>query len=68
MITIKDYGECKFLKPVDEYKKELLELYQDIGIGIETDTLIQTDLDSMTRIEELIIIIDYMENNLSKNR
>lgn len=63
-MRIKDYGKFEFLKPVDEYKKELLELHQEVGVGIETDTLIKSDLDLIRRWEELIIIISFMEGDL----
>ena len=63
-MSIKNYGEFKFLKSIDEYKKELIELHQEVGFGIATDTLITSDLDLIRRWEELIIIINYMEGNL----
>ena len=43
-MKIKDYGEFKFLKSLDEYKKELIELHNEVGVSIATDTLIKSDL------------------------
>ena len=65
-MKIKDYGEFKFLKPVDEYKKELIELHKEVGVSIATDTLIVSDLDLIRRCEELIIIISFLEENLKE--
>ena len=55
----KDYGKFKFLKSIDDYKKELIDLHKEVGISIATDTLIVSDLDLMRRCEELIIIIAF---------
>lgn len=63
-MKIKDYGEFKFLKSIEEYKKELLELHQEVGVGIATGTLIKSDLDLIRRWEELLIIINYLDGNL----
>lgn len=60
----KDYGKFKFLKSIDDYKKELIDLHKEVGISIATDTLIVSDLDLMRRCEELIIIIAFLEGNL----
>ena len=58
----KDYGKFKFLKSIDDYKKELIDLHKEVGISIATDTLIVSDLDLMRRCEELIIkMIDRVE-------
>lgn len=65
-MKIKDYGEFKFLKSVDEYKKELIELHKEVGVSIATDTLIVSDLDLIRRWEELIIIISFLEGNLKE--
>lgn len=65
-MKIEDYGEFKFLKSLEEYKKELLELHQEVGYSIATDTLIKSDLDSVRRWEELIIIICFLEGNLKE--
>ena len=63
-MKIKDYGELKFLKSLNEYKKELIELHNEVGVSIATDTLIKSDLDLVRRWEELIIIISFLEGNL----
>lgn len=62
----KDYGKFKFLKSIDDYKKELIDLHKEVGISIATDTLIVSDLDLMRRCEELIIIIAFLEGNLKE--
>jgi hypothetical protein len=62
----KDYGKFKFLKSIDDYKKELIDLHKEMGISIATDTLIVSDLDLMRRCEELIIIIAFLEGNLKE--
>lgn len=62
----KDYGKFKFLKSIDDYKKELIDLHKKVGISIATDTLIVSDLDLMRRCEELIIIIAFLEGNLKE--
>lgn len=65
-MKIKDYGEFNFLKSLDEYKKELIELHNEVGVSIATDTLIKSDLDLVRRWEELIIIISFLEGNLKE--
>ncbi len=65
-MKIKDYGEFKFLKPVDEYKKELIELHKELGVSIATDTLIISDLDTIRRCEELVVIISFLEGELKE--
>lgn len=65
-LRLKDYGEFKFLKSLDEYKKELLEVHNEVGVSIETGTLIKSDLDLIRRCEELIIIISFMEGELKE--
>ena len=67
MKTIKDYGELKFLKSLDEYKKELIDLHNEVGVSIATNTLIKTDLELVRRWEELIIIIEFLEGRLNEN-
>lgn len=67
MKTIKDYGELKFLKSLDEYKKELIDLHNEVGVSIATNTLIESDLELVRRWEELIIIIEFLEGGLSEN-
>lgn len=62
----KDYGKFKFLKSINDYKKELIDLHKEVGISIATDTLIVSDLDLMRRCEELIIIIAFLEGNLKE--
>ena len=62
----KDYGKFKFLKSIDDYKKELIDLHKEVGISIATDTLIVSNLDLMRRCEELIIIIALLEGNLKE--
>ena len=62
----KDYGKFKFIKSIDDYKKELIDLHKEVGISIATDTLIVSDLDLMRRCEELIIIIAFLEGNLKE--
>lgn len=42
-MKIEDYGEFKFLKSLDDYKKELSDLHREVGVGIATDTLIMFD-------------------------
>lgn len=54
------------LKSIDEYKKELIELHNELGVGIATDTLIKDDLKMLTRIDELIVIIEFLKNNGAK--
>ena len=63
-MEIKDYGELKFLKSLDEYRTELLSLYHEVGVGIETNTLVSSDLDLIRRWEELVIIISFLEGRL----
>lgn len=65
-MKIKDYGEFEFLKSLEEYKKELLNLHNEVGVSIATDTLIKPDLDLIRRCEELIIIISFIEGNLKE--
>lgn len=67
MKTIKGYGELKFLKSLDEYKKELIDLYNEVGVSIATNTLIKSDLELVRRWEELLIIIEFMEGNNNEN-
>lgn len=50
------------LKSLEEYKKELVDITNEIGIGIATDTLIKSDLELLTRADELVIIINFLEN------
>ena len=52
----KDYGKFKFLKSIDDYKKELIDLHKEVGISIATDTLIVSDLDLMRRCEVNILM------------
>lgn len=49
------------LKSLEEYKQELMDIHHEIGIGLATDTLIQSDLELLTRMDELVIIIDFLE-------
>ncbi len=65
-MKIEDYGKFKFLKSLDDYKKELSDLHREVGVGIATDTLIKSDLDLIRRCEELIIIISFLEGNLKE--
>lgn len=65
-MKIKNYGEFQFLKSVDEYNKELIELYKELGVGIATNTLITSNLDMIRRCEELIVIISFLEGNLKE--
>lgn len=65
-MKIKDYGEFEFLKSLEEYKKELLNLHNEVGVSIATNTLIKSDLDLIRRCEELIIIISFIEGNLKE--
>lgn len=66
-MEIKDYGELKFLKSLDEYRTELLSLYHEVGVGIETNTLTNFDLDLIRRWEELVIIISFLEGRLKED-
>lgn len=67
MKTIKGYGELGYLKSLKEYRKELVELHNEVGISIATGTLIQSDLELIRRWEELLIIISFLEGNLIEN-
>lgn len=49
------------LKTIDEYKKELIEIHNEIGVGIATGTLIKSDMELLTRADELVIIIDFLK-------
>lgn len=68
MSKIKTYGEFKFLKSVDDYKKELIELHREVGVSIATGTLIKSDIDLARRWEELIIVIEFLEGNLVEKK
>lgn len=54
------------LKTKEEYQKELQDLHEELGVGIATDTLIKDDLKMLTRIDEIMIILDFMERNGGK--
>lgn len=49
------------LKTIDEYKKELIEIHNEIGVGLATGTLIRSDIELLTRADELVIIIDFLK-------
>lgn len=66
-MKIKDYGELNFLKSLDEYRTELLSLYHEVGVGIETNTLVSSDLDLIRRWEELVVIISFLEGRLKED-
>lgn len=51
------------LKSEHEYQEELQELHEELGVSIATDTLIKDDLKMLTRIDEIMIILDFMEKN-----
>ena len=68
MLKLKDYGEFNFLKSSDEYKKELLDLYNEIGTDIATRTLIKDDWYLIKRMEELMIIISFLEGELIETK
>ena len=51
------------LKTKEEYQEELQELHEELGVSIATDTLIKDDLKMLTRIDEIKIILDFMEKN-----
>ena len=65
-MKIKDYGELKFLKSLDDYRKELIILHNEMRVPIVTGILISDDLDLVRRCEELIVIIEFLEGNLKE--
>lgn len=50
------------LKSKEEYLQELKELHNELGIGIVTDTLIVSDLKLLRRIDELLVLISFIES------
>lgn len=53
----------KNLKTKQEYLEELQDLHEELGVGIATDTLIKDDLKMLTRIDEIMIILDFMKKH-----
>lgn len=53
----------KNLKTKEEYQEELCDLHEEISVGLATDTLIKDDLRLLTRIDEIMIILDFMEKH-----
>lgn len=51
----------KNLKTKQEYQEELWDLHEEISVGLATDTLIKDDLKMLTRIDEIMIILDFVE-------
>lgn len=49
------------LKTLEEYMEELKEIHSELGFGIETGTLIKSDLELLTRADELVVIIDWLK-------
>jgi len=50
------------LKSKEEYLQELKELHNELGVGIVTDTLIVSDLKLLRRIDELLVLISFIES------
>ncbi len=50
------------LKSEKTYMNELKEIHKELGVGIVTDTLIESDLKLLTRIDEIVIILDWLKN------
>lgn len=55
--------KIEHLKSKDEYLVELNDLHEELGVSIATDTLIEDDLKMLTRIDEIMVILDFMERN-----
>lgn len=51
----------KNLKTKQEYLEELWNLHEEISVGLATDTLIKDDLEMLTRIDEIMIILDFID-------
>lgn len=49
------------LKSKEDYLIELHSLHQELGIAIETDTLIVDDLKMLTRMDEIVVILEYLK-------
>ena len=45
------------LKTLEEYKEELNEIQRELEVGIDTDTLIESDLELLTRLDEITLIL-----------
>lgn len=58
---------CNNLKNIEEYKAELREIHNELGFGLETNTLISSDLDLLTRADELVVLIEFLKKNKSNN-
>lgn len=54
---------CNNLKSIDEYYEELKDIHRELGVGLETNTLISSDLDLLTRADELVVIINFLKQN-----
>lgn len=48
------------LKSKEEYIEELKEIHKELGVSIETNTLIESDMNLLTRIDELLVILTFM--------
>ena len=55
------------LKTKKEYLEELHDLHNELGVGIATDTLIKDDLKMLTRIDAIMVILDFMERGGQEN-
>jgi len=52
--------EIKHLKSKEEYIKELKEIHNELGVSIATDTLIKSDMELLTRADELLVLLTFM--------
>ena len=55
------------LKTNDEYIAELKAIHEELGCGIATGTLISTDLELLTRADEIVVILDFLAKNGGKD-
>ncbi len=52
--------KIKYLKSKEEYIKELKEIHNELGVSIATGTLIKSDMELLTRADELLVLLTFM--------
>lgn len=58
--------KIEHLKSKEEYLQELKEIHEELGVGIATNTLIKSDLKLLQRIDEILVLISFIESGKHK--
>ena len=61
MSEVKAIYPVRNLKSKEAYLQELNHLHQELALAVETDTLIVDDLKMLTRMDEIVVILEYLK-------